>query len=140
MINPMPLTKITLLAIAAALTAVANDLEGESETNGEPAAPVTPKKPGRPKKTEPVEAESTRPTAPLATSASDEPTTVTVEQLKAAGDPLVKANKGQLIKDLFKIHGGGTSYSTTPDEHKATLLVAIQALAKEVPAPADAFE
>lgn len=134
----MPLTKITLLAIAAALTAVANDLEAESETNGEPAAPITPKPRGRPRgsaATPPAEPTPLAEPLPIGILGLGDPKdhspAVTVEQLKAAGDPLVKANKGKLIKDLFKIHGGGSSYSTTPDENKPALLAAIEALAED---------
>jgi hypothetical protein len=121
--------KETLLAIAAAITAIANDLDAETaapaETTGGGEAPAA-KRRGRPPTTP----------APVETPAAETKETPvtngkTYEDLKVLIDPLVKGGQGPDVKTIiakYAVGGGGLKELATLPQHHAAFEKEIEAL------------
>ncbi len=112
--------KETLLAIAAAITAIANDLDGDVSTllpapgtggnTGDTAAPKRGRPPGK----------ATPPPA------EEEPEGPTVEELKALFQPLIKGGKMAEVKAAISKYGA--SVSDIPANKRKEFAADIEAL------------
>lgn len=116
------MSKSTLLAIAAAITAIANDL-GINEEPLVPSEPPTgdaPKKRGRPPGT------ATPPTAK--DKEPDEEPTITKQDLMTAIQPLIKDKRADEVKAVIKKHGAADLSGIVDAGKQAAFLADIEAL------------
>lgn len=122
------MSKKTLLAIAAAITAIANDLDGSEApapspegAGGEAPAPRRgrpPKSATPPPEETPAPAQSEQPKAAASKS---------VEELRAAIKPLIEAARGAEVKALIKQHGGD-ALASIPVANQGAFVRDIEAL------------